>query len=379
MTVDHCSSPDGGRRAVGTIVAKNYLSFARVMAVSLLEHNPDVEVFVLLVDEWREHVRPQEECFGIVSLEDLVLEDVEQLAFKYNVVEFSTAVKPAFLRHLIDKGFSKVLYIDPDILIKGSLEMIFSRLDQTDAVVTPHTGVDFPSDGRTPDDRLPLMHGVFNLGFIGLRAGSMADAFLAWWSEKLQAKCVIDYWNGYFTDQKFVDLAVVLFPGFHVEHDTGCNVAYWNLHYRKLTFKDGRWYSNDRPLLFYHFSSYRAENPTLLSKHCSRFRFDDLPEVIPLFEEYKQRLIEAEYEKTHAWNYGYGSYRNGGAVTGEDRSWYRMLVESGKSITDPFASKDRMDEFLDRPKAGPPVPFWRRAVRHLMPPIVFHVMRKIKV
>src|ERR671935_35916 len=62
-------------QAVCTIIAKNYLAHARVLARSFRQHNPDVRVFVLVVED---DALPSEMTFlqsGIFNLGFLGLSD----------------------------------------------------------------------------------------------------------------------------------------------------------------------------------------------------------------------------------------------------------------------------------------------------------------
>src|SRR5262245_45653795 len=100
------------RRAACTIVAKNYLADARVLARSFQAHHPDARMFVLLVDDVEGAVDAAREPFAIVHLKDLPLEQREALCFKYSVLELCTAVKPFFLEHLFDRfGVTQLLYL----------------------------------------------------------------------------------------------------------------------------------------------------------------------------------------------------------------------------------------------------------------------------
>ena len=160
-------SPASG---VCTIIAKNYVSFARTLFQSLRRQHPDIRCYALLVDDWKDFVKPADEPFEIISVSDISVPDATNMAFKYDVTEFSTAVKPFLLEYLfVKKGLETLLYLDPDILVTGSLEKLFKALDEHDFLLTPHLDKDYPEDGLLPDDRHILISGVFNLGFFGIR------------------------------------------------------------------------------------------------------------------------------------------------------------------------------------------------------------------
>ena len=136
------------------------------------------------------------------------------------------------------------------------MDDIYEKLETYDIVLTPHLDTDYPADGLLPDDSHILRAGQFNLGFIGINSSENAKSFLNWWKPKLYEHCVVDVMNGYFVDQKFIDFVPVLFENFHVEKQTGYNVAYWNLHSRRVHKQNGAWHCNESPLYFFHFSGY---------------------------------------------------------------------------------------------------------------------------
>lgn len=369
------------RLAVCTIAAKNYISFAKVLCRSVAENNPEVEVFLLLVDDHDGYVDPAAESFEIVSIGDLAIPECDQLAFQYGIVEFATAVKPYFLEHLLEIGIGRVLYLDPDIMVASSLGPLFEQLNDAQFLVTPHTNIDYPDDDCIPDERLPMMHGVYNLGFFGLRSGKTAVDLLRWWQKKLRTKCIIDHKNGYFVDQKFMDLAFQFFPGFHIENHPGCNVAYWNLHAREISQEGSQWMCNGQPLVFYHFSSFRAQNPEILSPYCSRYQLTDREDVQALYKEYYRRLMAEDYETNHFWPYSHGFFEDGEAISSQLRELYFSARIRGRTLDDPFTSKPRMEGFLGLTK----IPdtgmakqnYWKVFAKELLPPFILKMFRKV--
>ena len=370
------------RLAVCTIAAKNYMSFARVLCHSVAEKNPEIDVFLLLVDDAEGYIKPSNESFEVLTLADIAIPDCDQLAFQYGIVEFATAIKPYLLEHLLEQGVDRLIYLDPDIMVTSSLRPLFEQLNGAEFLVTPHTSIDYPDDGFIPDERLPMMHGVFNLGFFGLRSGKHAVDLLRWWQKKLLTKCVIDHKNGYFVDQKFMDLAFQFFPGFYIENHPGCNVAYWNLHAREISHEGSEWMCNGQPLVFYHFSSFRAQNPEILSPYCTRYQLADREDVQTLYLEYHGRLIAEDYETNHLWPYGYGFFRDGGAISSQLRELYFSARLAGRILEDPFASQLRMEDFLGLrdvlEQRSNSESMWKNFVKELIPPIIMKLLNKIR-
>jgi hypothetical protein len=98
-------------RAVCTIIAKNYVAFARTLAQSFLSLHPGYKCYVLIVDDFEGHINPPDECFEIVKLTDLKFPDLPGLCFKYDVKELCTAVKARLLDYLIrEKSVARLLF-----------------------------------------------------------------------------------------------------------------------------------------------------------------------------------------------------------------------------------------------------------------------------
>ena len=104
-----------------TIIARNYLAAARVLARSFQEHNPGGTCWTLVIDDHGGEVDPTGEPFKVVRPEQLGIEQWHQMAAGYNVLELSTAVKPWLLRYLLhEHGVERVAYLDPDIQVFDS-------------------------------------------------------------------------------------------------------------------------------------------------------------------------------------------------------------------------------------------------------------------
>src|SRR5262249_5730761 len=211
-----------------TIVARNYMARARVLAESFLKNEPGGRFYILVVD-----AKPGEiwnsAGASLLFPRDLPIADFRERAFKYDVTELCTSLKPSLLTYLLEKrGEREVFYLDPDVWIARPLVEAKEALRTADLVLTPHFLEPTPLDGKSPSDWDTLATGVFNLGFLGVRLSADVRRFLAWWDERLQDKCVFD--PGFFVDQKWVDLAPILVPSSRILRDETYNVAYWNLH-----------------------------------------------------------------------------------------------------------------------------------------------------
>jgi len=343
-------------RAACTIIAKNYLAQARVLAKSFRRHHPEARCFVLLVDEAEGRFEPASEPFELVRLDELRLPAPRSLCFKYSVTELSTAVKPAFLRWLVEeRSVSELLYLDPDIEVFDTLDPLFEALQGCPIALTPHITTPV-ADGLLPDERTFLRVGAYNLGFIGVRADPTALSMLTWWDERCAEHARARPDLGLFVDQKWVDLVPGLFPPVAIVADPGCNVAYWNLAARRVA-RAGRGFTvNGAPLRFFHFSGYDPARPDEVSRHQTRLAMSDAGEAAALFDAYRSRLLDEGWRAARSWPYTWGRFDDGTPIAPVVRDLYLGLGSERERFGDPFAADgdESFRAWLTAPSAARP-------------------------
>ena len=91
---------------------------------------------------------------------------------------------------------------------------------------------------------------------------------------------------GYFVDQRWFDLAPGFLTDFAIVRDPEYNVAYWNLHGRRLERDDGGYKVDGRPLAFFHFSGFDPDHPLVLSRYQDRIDVLADPVLERLLAEY---------------------------------------------------------------------------------------------
>ena len=316
---------------VCTIIAKNYLAHARVLARSLAEHEPEVGFKVLIIDEIEGYVDPAAEPFDVVTIDQLEIDGFAQMAVIYNVLELSTAVKPWLLRWMLaNDPEGGTVYLDPDTRVYAPLTKMFGAVRDHGLVLNPHNTEAMPRDGRKPTEQDILIAGVYNLGFIGIRASEFADTMLDWWGVRLERDCIVDPKRGFFVDQRWMDLVPGMAESFHVLRDPGFNVAYWNLATRPVSERDGAWYvKGDVPLRLFHFSGFNPELLHVLSKHQDRIRLGDEPDLARLCQAYAAELIANGIRDVAAWPYTYDTSTSGLPLDRLIRRVYRDLLVEG--------------------------------------------------
>jgi len=338
-----------GKTTVFTIIAKNYLPYARVLMRSAAEVHPSWRRVVILADTADDHFDPRAEDFEIVTSAELPIPNPLWFHFKYTVTELCTAVKPYAIEHLFKHSdAARVIYLDPDIRIYSLLEHITGALDErANVVLTPHLTNPL-NDGMFPGDIDILRAGAYNLGFIAVARSQESQAFIQWWQQRLYDDCVVDLAHGLFVDQRWVDLAPGLFEGVTIVRDAGYNVAYWNLAHREVIRTNDGYRVAGAPLAFFHFSGYDPRQPDQLSRHQNRFRVNDLPEgTQQLLAGYREELLDAEYDICRSWPYAFAFFRNGTPLPDLGRPIHHEAPDLLSRIEDPF-SDDGFHAFIEQ-------------------------------
>src|ERR1700694_1523617 len=194
-----------------TVCTLNRLGQIKMLADSVLKHNPEYHFFACLADEINGRIDPG--SFGnvkFVAFSDLPVDGKINLTERYDVFELSCALKPFFARYLVDKYQPEFLiYLDTDICVYGSFEPIESALSLHSIVITPHFSAPVPDDGKFPLERDVLNSGLYNGGFVAVKSGLQSSYFLTWWQERLFDQCYNNVCEGMMVDQLWLNLVPV--------------------------------------------------------------------------------------------------------------------------------------------------------------------------
>ena len=334
-----------------TSITANYLPKARVLAHSIKRLAPAMRFHLLLADDVPDGFELAAEPFDtLITLADLGLVEQRQWLFGHSVVELCTAVKGFGFQYLLDHHrAAKAFYFDPDIVVFGRLDELVARLDRNSAVLTPHQCVPESALEAITDNEIgSLLHGVFNLGFLGVSAAGEGRRLIDWWAERLRLFCHDDKARGLFTDQRWMDLAPCFFPDIGILRDPGFNVATWNLTHRTATGSLAEGVRiNDEPLGFYHFSGFDSgAQEVMLNKYGGGS---------PLLLELRTWYL-AECDRHGQAELGdrvarYSRFDDGTVIEGRQRVLYRNRGDLRMAFPDPFATADPQHSYLH---------WWRR-------------------
>lgn len=312
--------------AIMSICSTNYFPYVKTLFTSLKTYHPEANLFLCLADHQNPDFPLGIEEVEIIEAKNLGIPHFNDFAFRYDIMEFNTAIKPFMMKFLIEqKNFDQVVYLDPDIELFAPMKPVFHALNNgADFVITPH--ITNPAEGKEyPNDIGVMKAGIYNLGFIAVSNSNEVINFLHWWGRRLRFQCINNQNEGIFVDQKFVDLLPAFHNNVKILRNTNLNVAYWNLEQRKLEEKENGWFVDGEPLIFFHFSGININNNQRLSKHSQAFTDNLEPPLQGLINHYITQLKRFSFPETLKPKYAYETFTNNIFIADLFRKCYREL------------------------------------------------------
>jgi len=328
-----------------TSAACNYLPKVRLLIQSLKRYHPEIRLVLALSDHLTDPELLRGEAWDeIMPIDTLDIPDWWRWAFTHDIVELSTAIKPFVLSRLLDRpDCGGVFYFDPDMVLFSRLDDLIGRMGESDILLTPHQNKPEVGLAQVMDNEISsLKHGIYNLGFIGVRPSSTGRTFARWWADRVYYFCRDDIPNGLFTDQRWIDLAPALFDGVEVMRSSRFNVAPWNLTTRKLSGNlESGFLVDGEPLGFYHFTGFDSgAHHVMVGKYCG-----ENPSVHALVNWYEQETSGWKDDPLSRQPWAFGRFSDGSPINRAHRLVFRSRPDLQQRFPDPFAVSDREGGF----------------------------------
>jgi GT2 family glycosyltransferase/glycosyltransferase involved in cell wall biosynthesis len=338
---------------VCTVINRAWVAHARALAESLHAQQPDARMSVLIVDSIDGFLDPAQEPFEVIGPQDIEIEDFEAMSVRYDVTELCCALKPAILRHLLDRG-ETVVYLDSDVRVFAPFDGLTGALAEHPFLLTPHLLEPLPDDGHEPSELGILLAGSFNLGFVAVCPATESDALLAWWSERLRTGSRLDPTHAMVFDQRWMDLTPGLFDCVGLLRDPGWNVGYWRAATSQFEQRESQVIVDGQPLRCFHFTGFELERPERLSKYDNRISLESEPVLAEMCTQFAQRLDACGHTETSRWPYGFGATISGIPLTAELRELWDQAAGEGAVEETPFtiAGEQAFLRWLSQPGAG---------------------------
>ena len=362
-----------GSRVLGcTIIARNQLAKARVLAHSWHQHHPTAPFCALLLDSPDGFFRRECEPFQIISPAELDCPNADALLFQYGFPEIVPAIQPYFLSTLLQGGKAeRIVYLSADTFILRPLNRLWEALEGSNVVLTPFlTRPAATGNGSRPTEADLVTSSLYNLDLLAMRESDVSESLLRWWHDRLrddvhrQSELEAD-------PTRWFNLAPALFDEILVFRQPEFHVGYWN--YAETAHGSGplaRQASTDRIHVF-NFRGLDMLDPAQLSPGTDSHGFpvDDNGALSKLLAEYQQLLIAAEWEASSGWTYGNDFYQSGPRISASKRREYRTLPVSADLTGNPFESLGKrrpgLPPGLRSSAAGSRFPFGVNVLGHL--------------
>ncbi len=235
-----------------------YLSRLKALHASMVRH---CSPFVLHVLAWDYGVAEWciENKIDYTHVEDFTAAHTELWRDKLpgpprTNVEYMWTVGPSFLAATVEKYGEPATYVDSDILFHSSPEPVFAEIGDWLAAVVPHGFADAGKGLPGPTDQTHWVFGKYNCGFVYVADSRIAKR----WADRCVQWCFdkVDVDAGLYADQRYLEEWVHSGMANVIKNPAACPGP-WGVHAHSLDVRNGVIHFGNRPLVAWHYSSYK--------------------------------------------------------------------------------------------------------------------------
>ena len=266
---------------------------------------------------------------------------LEELAFKYNPLEFATSLKPLAFTYIFEVlHANQIIYLDSDVWVTSSISELTDILvlHNRSVVLTVLATEQLPEDGMMQRDINVLRTGIYSGNFVAFRKTPSTMKYLSWWFSKLTKYGFRDYSKGMHLDRIWHEYVPAFFEhrDYYISRDPRHNLAYWTLHYTKDRLKliDEVPYYDSRPVLFVHMESIREpKDVDTISLNQDRFSIYTLPGgAREVYLAYARMLSSfekhaARHRIKHPIFYGFQRFTDGTYVSYLYKKYFKEITD----------------------------------------------------
>jgi hypothetical protein len=281
----------------------DYLAYCLVLIDSLKLNGFDAKFSILITDikfDLKEYIPDKlDRKIEILTCEDLsTYKELLIMRNYYNKLEFNCACKIHAIYHqLFFNNNDSCLFLDADMICLADFsdKLVIKK----DILLIPHTIAPFPEDGQYPNNLQIFLYGHINGGFIFIKKSDDTLKCLKWLLKNTKYKWFLALDYGMNCDQQWLS-SLIYFYNYITEitFDDTINIAYWNLHERKLLLKDSIYYVNNKKAALVHFSGfqYNLKDPIFTIWHHRKFDYNTEAAINVLIREYTEKVFLAKKE-----------------------------------------------------------------------------------
>lgn len=281
------------------------MAYALALRESVFAFMDDVDFYIFLSEEDDKVKKEVEALYSktkvLTPIDFKANKEAEALKQKY-AYQYTDAyrwsMKPVLMGYLLEKGYRACMYTDCDIHFYSSPDFLYKLLETHSILLSPHNRSLY---GETDPQNFVknFTEGVYNGGFVA--ANSNGIPALNWWLSACLYRCEKNTADGYYVDQKYLDMMASRFENVYAIKHLGCNLAEWNrTDCRRTLIKEDVLINETWPVVFIHFTSgYQMDilfgNDRLLKPHFELYA-KRVKKFNPHFD-----LLEEAYQKQNLW------------------------------------------------------------------------------
>jgi hypothetical protein len=212
-----------------------------------------------------------------------------------------------------------------------------AQLEKTSLLLTPHLRGPVRKE-RGKVESIVLKCGVFNAGFLGVRATDEGLRFVNWWKDRLVAHC-FNFYQGTLVDQAWLNFIPLFFEEYEISRDPTINFGYWSMAEHDIQRLGGNKFAIDgKPLKLGHLSGFDFRRDDLAIRVPIFTSEDNASAFLSLVKEYQEVFKAKALWETQAPPYRFGYFASGKTISSLNRrNGYVFFTKNPTAEVDPFS------------------------------------------
>ena len=270
----------------------NYLPRALLLIQSLRQHGAGFRLHVLCLSELCERMlaalaMPELDVIPMAALEQRY---PELLAVKptRKPIEYIFTITPFLPAYCLETehGLDAITYLDADLYFYGDPQAVLDHIGARSVGIFPHR--------FSPDLQDYVAFGKYNVGWLTFRRTAEGLRCLCDYQRDCIEWCYDRNEGERYADQRYLDNWPETYDGVAVVDMKGANAANFNVDNYAVTERDGRFWCDDDPLVFYHFHGvFLAADGSYWIHYPTRHGATEGVLVRRIYRPYLARLVEA--------------------------------------------------------------------------------------
>ncbi|MBI3515370.1 MAG: hypothetical protein HY060_15115 [Proteobacteria bacterium] len=286
----------------------NYLPRALLMVESLRAQKAAFHLHAFCLSDLcaamlRELALPEVSIVELATLEQRFPELLVVKAGDRTPIEYIFTMTPFLPAYCLETtpGLDEITYLDSDLEFHDDPQRVFDHIGMRSIAIIPHR--------FSPDQAEDRHYGEFNVGWVTFRATEQGLRCLKDWQRNCLAWCYDRLDGDRYADQRYLDRWPITYQDLKIVTLKGANAANYNIDNYQVSERDGRFWCDDEPLIFYHFHGVVPE-PEPEGIYFARFPLRHFKEsavvMRRLYRPYLARLVA----KTYALKAGFAALAN---------------------------------------------------------------------